>query len=395
MGKLNKEAEDQKKVFKHDSHHHPVVLTKIHNTIQTFCSGCRINILPGEDYFACMPCHFFLHKRCFELPSSTTHDSHPHLLTLKFKTPYEGEEGFRCDLCAQPGTNQWLYCCQQCHYDVHLRCAKPQTGPNFQASCRSRSLANVKPAPLVNATTFDTQSANPPCGVRENFHDFHPGKTSMANQPVLVSQNAMTMTANRVPLNTTTPPIITSQYGQRAAYLGQSGNYSRGFQASRYFFSPTTAPSTIEPILMSPDGTTGFTTRGPLNNGTNPAMVVPQSRPSLAYSNNGVLYLNAAQGINNQMIYLRPNGGGAPMAAVVPQNQGLGYGNPVFYGAHNGMMGGMKEMAITGLASGFGGAFGEELFPGVTGMRGGDDDGEGSMGLEGSEILNSDFGEYF
>ncbi|XP_056165064.1 uncharacterized protein LOC130137541 [Syzygium oleosum] len=393
MGKLNKEAEDQKKVFKHDSHHHPVVLTKLYSTNETLCAGCRINILPGEDFFTCMPCHFFLHKRCSELPS-TTHDSHPHLLILKFKTPYEGEEGFRCDLCAQPGTNQWLYCCQQCHYDVHLNCAQPQTGPNFEASCRSRSLANVKPAPLINAMTSDTQSANPPCGIRKNLHNFHPGNTSVANQPVLVSPNAMTMTANQVPLNTTSPPIITSQYALNAAYVHQSGNIPNGLRASGYPFRPTTASSTIQPIPMSLDGTTVFTTRSPMNNSTNPPMGVPQSRPCAAYSNNGVVYLTGAQGTNNQPIYLRPNGGGVPMAAVVPQNQGLCCGNPVYNGANHGMMGGMKAMAIGGLVSGVGESLGGEIFQGAADLWGGGG-GDGSMGPDGTEFMNSYVGDYF
>lgn len=126
-------------------------------------------------------------------------------------------------------------------------CAKLQTGPNLEASCRSRGLANVKPPSLVNATTSDTQSANPPSGGRGNFH---PGNTSVANQPALFSPNAMTMTANQVPSNTTTPPSITSQYALNAAYIHQSGNLSNGFQASGYPFRPTTASSTIQPIPM-------------------------------------------------------------------------------------------------------------------------------------------------
>ncbi|KAI3431162.1 uncharacterized protein J3R85_007882 [Psidium guajava] len=387
MGRLNKEAEDQK----HDAHHHPVVLTKIHNNSETPCSGCSINILPGEDYFTCMPCHFSVHKRCFELPPSTTHDAHPHLLTLEFKPPYEGESGFSCDHCAQPGTNQWLYCCRQCHFDVHIRCAKLQTGPNLEASCRSRSLENVKPAPLVNATTSDTRSANPPSGGQGNFHYFHPGNNSVANQPVLFSPNATTMTANQVPLNTTTPPSITSQYALNSAYIHQSGNLSNGFQASGYPFSPTTAVSTIQPIPMSPNGTTVFATRGPINNGTNPPMDVPQSQPSAAYGHNGIVYLNGAQGMNNQPIFLRPNG--APMAAVVPQNQGFGYGNPGYNGANQGMMGGVKDMAIGGFFSGIGQSAGSEAFQGLTGMLGGG--GGGSMGHDGSEFMNSYVGDYF
>ncbi|KAI3407632.1 uncharacterized protein J3R85_020827 [Psidium guajava] len=49
---------------------------------------------------------------------------------------------------------------------------------------------------------------------------------------------------------------------------------------------------------------------------------------------------------------MRPNGGGASMATTVPQNQGLGLGIPVYYVAHHGMKGGVKDMAIGGFFSG-------------------------------------------
>ncbi|KAL3751077.1 hypothetical protein ACJRO7_011967 [Eucalyptus globulus] len=132
---------------------------------------------------------------------------------------------------------------------------------------------------------------------------------------------------------------------------------------------------------MSPNGTTMFST----NKSTNPASGVPQNRPSAAfanqgttspngsqaYDNNSLIYLNGTQGINDQPIYLRPNGGRASMAPVVPRNQGLRYGNPVYYGTNQGMIG-----AVTGTWGGCGGD-------------------ERSMDLDGSEILNSYVGNYF
>lgn len=252
--------------------------------------------------------------------------------------------------------------------------------------------------------TYITQPANPPLGVQENFHYFHPVNISVANQPVLVSPNAMAITANQVPLNTT-PPNISSQYGLNAAYVGRSGNFSEGFQASNYPFSAATGTSQLIPASLN--GMTLFTTPGPINNSPGPAMAVAQNRPnaafanqgatfpygSHAYSNSGVPHLNGTQGISNQQIYLRPNGGG-----VVPQYQGFGYGNPGYYGANHGMMDGVTGMAIGGLASGFGEAAGGEMFQWVTdGLDGGGSGGggEGLMGLDGSEIMNSYAGDYF
>ncbi|XP_056165181.1 uncharacterized protein LOC130137584 [Syzygium oleosum] len=579
MGKLSNEAEGQKKVIMHFSHDHALELTKLSKTNQAICSGCGIHILPDGDYFACATCNFFLHKECSELPRniyhpsdknhnlililspsfhckacgtpgsgfsyncniclgdihslcamkpfSATHKSHPHPLRLEFKSPYEGEEGFQCDICGQPGYNQWLYCCQQCGYDVHLHCSKSQVGaevhiiqekPASEASSRALSLpistqkaainitsvtqsgkscetflgfqqVNVSgtiqqalasqnmaitttqapfdnpaspPLPMVptqyrpnvacvyqsskssigfpanchgldrpngsgsstnlaicvnpnimmmSTTRGPMNNSNPPSGATQyqpniayaqqetkfpsqrqmyssNGFVYFGSAQGRNNLPihvgpnaVLVSPNAMTETTNQVPLHTTTPPVVAAQYSPNT--VGQGGNFSNGFQASAYPFSPVTASSTIQAIPMSPNGTTMFTT----NNSTNPAVGVPQNRPSTAfanqgttfpngsqaYGNNGLMYLNGTQGINNQPIYLRPNGGGASMAPMVPQNQGLGYGNPVYYGANQGMMSG-----VTGMWGGGGGR--------------GD---EGSMGLDGSEILNSYVGDYF
>ncbi|KAF8039995.1 hypothetical protein BT93_B2268 [Corymbia citriodora subsp. variegata] len=149
---------------------------------------------------------------------------------------------------------------------------------------------------------------------------------------------------------------------------------------------------------MSPHGMTVFSTRGPINNSTNPPMCVPPSRPSAAYSNNGVVYLTGAQGITNQPIHLRPNCVGAPMAALVPQNQGFGYGNPGHNGANHGMMAGVTGMAIGGVSTGIGESVGQEIFQGVTDMWGGGGHhggGDGPMGLDGTEIMNSYVGDYF
>ncbi|KAK3442451.1 hypothetical protein EUGRSUZ_B02609 [Eucalyptus grandis] len=138
---------------------------------------------------------------------------------------------------------------------------------------------------------------------------------------------------------------------------------------------------------MSPDGTTVFTARSPIHNSTNPPAGVPQSRPSAAYSNNGIVYLTGAQGIiNNQPMYLRPNGVGAPMAAVVPQ------------GANHGMTGGLTGTAIGGVFAGIGESVGQEICHGVTDMwRGGGHGsvGQGSMGLDGTETMNAYVGDYF
>ncbi|KAI6685931.1 hypothetical protein NL676_031844 [Syzygium grande] len=454
MGKLNNEAEGQKKVLMHFSHDHALELTKLLKTSQVICSGCGIRIVPSEDYFACATCNFSLHRYCSGLPRriyhpsdsnhelililspsfhckacgtpgsgfsyncniclgdihslcamkplSATHDSHPHRLTLEFTPPYEGEGGFRCDICERPGSDQWLYRCQQCEYDVHLHCSKSQGGPEvhniiqekpaFEASSRAPSLPNSTQKPAINTTSV-TQSGKS-C---ESFRGFKQVKVSGTIQQALANQN-MAIITTRGSLNSRASrplPMVTSQYRPNVACVYQSCKSSLGSQANGPGLDRTggSRSGINQTICITPNRTMTNTTQGPINN-SNPPTGATQSRPNVAYaqqgtnfpsgrqasSGNGFVYLSSSQARNNLPIQLRPNGR-APVPIVLQRN-GLTYAAPVRNEANQG---GMNGMVVGEVASGIGQEFGQEMFREPTG--GWDEGSMGSNHNGGTEII--------
>ncbi|XP_030453212.1 protein VACUOLELESS GAMETOPHYTES-like [Syzygium oleosum] len=179
MNSLNNEAMP---VFRHFSHEHPLELTNFSGAGTAVCSACNIQIIAGRDYYTCRACPFSLHRPCFNMPERVQHPAdpshdlnllitpcfhcracghqgagfsyhchlcqvqyhplcllmplakrshcHPHELHLKFSPPYGDSQGFRCDICGNPGSNHWLYRCEACELDVHLSCSSAASAPN-------------------------------------------------------------------------------------------------------------------------------------------------------------------------------------------------------------------------------------------------------------------------
>ncbi|RVW35976.1 hypothetical protein CK203_078260 [Vitis vinifera] len=157
MGKLSIE---EMRDFSHFSHEHPLELTNLWPQGHTVCSGCKMSIVAGKDYYTCKPCSYYLHSTCYNLPrliqhpadpnhdlnlvpsasfdckacglrGSETHRFHPHALKLEFAPPYSNSKGFRCDICGNLGSDHWLYRCSGCDCDTHLACATANLNPQF------------------------------------------------------------------------------------------------------------------------------------------------------------------------------------------------------------------------------------------------------------------------
>ncbi|XP_021904985.1 uncharacterized protein LOC110819936 [Carica papaya] len=106
----------------HFSHKHPLTFFDGQNTHSdaenTKCSGCLGPILEESSY-GCTQCHYFLHKKCAELPREIFHPFHPeHRLRLQ---PHQ--QGLRCALCFS-GRQSMIYHCSLCHYSLHIKCAE-------------------------------------------------------------------------------------------------------------------------------------------------------------------------------------------------------------------------------------------------------------------------------
>ncbi|KAI3772481.1 hypothetical protein L6452_03667 [Arctium lappa] len=169
------EAKTEELRYHHFSHDHLLDYTKLQPHLHATCSGCRQTISPGNFYYKCKLCGFYLHQTCFNMPQNVTHPSDPnHNLTLEtfptlsklpitckacqnsikgfyyhcskcthyyhtlclaaplsMKTPLHRHSlniefvplyDFRCDLCDKPSYSGWVYHCNLCEFDSHLSC---------------------------------------------------------------------------------------------------------------------------------------------------------------------------------------------------------------------------------------------------------------------------------
>lgn len=253
MGRLNPQ-------LTHFSHPHPLELTDILATNHhSICWGCRLSVFPGRPYCWCRTCGFCLHATCFHLPRKishpcdpshhlilamspsfhckacgnpggglcfsckecnhdyhslctlkpllTTSPMHPHPLSLEFKPPYGGQ-GFRCDVCGEPGRNHWFYSCAECGFDVHLDCptAKAPAEPQFKST--TRAVLNVG------------QAGFHPDGPGTSPNGFQNGTAGTARVGVYGPNQLVLLTPNRVPMTTFLQPNGSVSVGPAAASQG-------------------------------------------------------------------------------------------------------------------------------------------------------------------------------
>lgn len=74
---------------------------------------------------------------------------------MRFSSPYGAGQGFRCDICGNPGFDHWLYRCDPCQFDAHLHCAKTS---NVSAGLAQGSSNQTPQDPSISMTT--TRSVN-------------------------------------------------------------------------------------------------------------------------------------------------------------------------------------------------------------------------------------------
>ncbi|KAK1295754.1 hypothetical protein QJS10_CPB15g00158 [Acorus calamus] len=110
--------------FQHDFHNHQLSL--IPNVADDFtCKACAKRI-QGFAYH-CDTCadDYSLHPICSSAHEKVQHDKHAkHPLTLSASVPYRNNR-FECKVCKKRDStsDQWIYRCASCKFDVHLDCA--------------------------------------------------------------------------------------------------------------------------------------------------------------------------------------------------------------------------------------------------------------------------------
>ena len=364
MGKLSNEAE--KPNFSHFSHDHPLELTAFCEADHTMCSGCKIEIVPGRNYYTCRACNYSLHHACYNMPRSLQHPAdpnhdldllllpsfqckacgfhgsgfsyscsichvhyhtlctqlpptkvnsmHPHTLELEFSPPYGNPKVFRCDICGSPGSDHWLYRCSGCEFDVHLSCAgsaAPKQPPQPQNQ-----------SPLVSASQAPIPSAY-----------------------------------NNV-------KAIAPQTNQCATY----GNQNQIMQPNGSYMNQHQVQNPMNNSYMMSSATSG-TPIGPSGTYANPSNVM---QPGGAYVNQTGNY-----GFN-QGGYVQPGGMGMGMGMVPLRNQGMGYPTQpgLGVGGAQGALGaGMAGLVVAGVVTGMGEAVGQGIVHGVAGGFGNDGPG--------------------
>ncbi|KAI3788170.1 hypothetical protein L2E82_00883 [Cichorium intybus] len=124
---LHKTCSNLPRTLKHksDQQHELVLLSSPAYPEGVFkCNACGFQ---GNGFsYHCPECQLDLHVVCASKPLSVDHVAHSHKLSLCFKSPYENQ-AFSCDICKEPGSNQWLYRCDSCEFDMHMKCPKART----------------------------------------------------------------------------------------------------------------------------------------------------------------------------------------------------------------------------------------------------------------------------
>ncbi|KAI4386283.1 hypothetical protein MLD38_004228 [Melastoma candidum] len=240
---LHCECYDFPERIRHPGHDHVLVL----DTSRTASFRCKACDSDGRGFaYRCMACHQDFHCACTSKPLSVTdHSVHEHELKLYFKAPYEGEAGFRCDLCGQ-GCYCWLYCCKGCHFDVHIDYVK----------CKVARTSGMAPAAGENAPPYQTRMRSIQGSVPESFPvvaDRVPGYPGGTN-----------VTATRAVLHNTGPPspVNNPQIGPNGSY----GHGGQGFGA---------------PIYGEPYGNNNFVHLQPLQGNSQPMNLWPNGRPPM------------------------------------------------------------------------------------------------------------------
>ncbi|KAE8699256.1 hypothetical protein F3Y22_tig00110584pilonHSYRG00426 [Hibiscus syriacus] len=108
--------------FKDDGHQLPFFLQNHKDELKTACCSWCLESLMGPIYVS-VGCKIKLHPKCFHnLPTETAHPGHRlHTLFLHFR-----ENNFFCEVCQKNDSDNLLYRCLACKFDIHLECIRPR-----------------------------------------------------------------------------------------------------------------------------------------------------------------------------------------------------------------------------------------------------------------------------
>ncbi|KAF7146864.1 hypothetical protein RHSIM_Rhsim03G0012600 [Rhododendron simsii] len=110
------------KSIDHKSHPHQLILLERESMF--LCDGCGIK--HEGTSLLCTTCGFWINQKCASSPINLKLDNHhDHTLSLFYSVPWQYYQPRPfCKICSERIYKRfWVYCCSECRYLVHLRCA--------------------------------------------------------------------------------------------------------------------------------------------------------------------------------------------------------------------------------------------------------------------------------
>ncbi|KAB1213394.1 hypothetical protein CJ030_MR5G003536 [Morella rubra] len=105
----------------HLSHQHNLSLMADELKEDKVCEGCMQLITSAHEFYCCIQCNFFTHRKCAELPEEIKSPFHDHKLSFLPVPPYPGG-AFTCDMCRH-FRHGFVYRCNACEYNIDVHCA--------------------------------------------------------------------------------------------------------------------------------------------------------------------------------------------------------------------------------------------------------------------------------
>ncbi|XP_077246162.1 uncharacterized protein LOC143886065 [Tasmannia lanceolata] len=143
-------------IINHFSHDHPLELSNLQQQSLTTpsCSGCKLKV--SGWIYTCKTCNYTLHITCSQMPRRISHPVDPkHSLTL-FPSPVYPEGTFKCNACGQLGTG-FCFHCTECDLDIHIICASRQLSVKHGAHHHT---LNLTFSPPYNEKAFKCDICN-------------------------------------------------------------------------------------------------------------------------------------------------------------------------------------------------------------------------------------------
>ena len=158
--------------FRHFGHPHPMTLFGQKNAgdgVNEYCFACNSPCTPGQAFYSCANCKYFLHKICAELPFKVNNHLHQHPNLILLPRSKLDIERFFCSLCHIKDCGLFFRCCKlDCEFKICGRCVSLR--PNIEFEKHGHNLCVVE---KVHDLNFEFERQGRSLRVEEKVHDLN------------------------------------------------------------------------------------------------------------------------------------------------------------------------------------------------------------------------------